>query len=109
MMANSCWKVGVFATLGAMSYANAFGFNITGDSTCRISYVGDRTVITCPQSTTLTVTGSGTAEVLLVGGGGNNSKGVDGLGGGGSGGYGGGSGVVIVRYRYDSGMSILLR
>ena len=79
------------ALLGALPCAAAFGFNITGDSSCRISYVGDRTVITCPQSTTLNVTGSGTAEVLLVGGGGG-AGGIDGTDFGGG---GGGAGGVI--------------
>ena len=75
------------AILSALPCAAAFGFNITGDSTCRISYVGDRTVITCPQSTTLNVTGSGTAEVLLVGGGGGSGAiNVYGCAGGGAGG-----------------------
>lgn len=78
---------------------------LTGGAT---SFDGDDAILTFTNSGPLTVTGSGTVDVLLVGGGGgsgatfNNSTDLFGAGGGGAGGYGGGSGVVIMRYRYES-------
>ena len=64
---------------------------LTGGAT---SFDGDDAILTFTNSGTLTVTGSGTVDVLLVGGG--------------SGGYGGGSGFVIIRYRYESNAGFVI-
>ena len=45
-------------------------FRLAGDANSKTSAVGDDDVITFTQSGTLTVTGSGSVDILLVGGGG---------------------------------------
>ena len=57
--------------IGAASVAAAAqAFDIQGDGAESVTYANDRKIVTFRQSGTLTVTGSGEADVLIVGGGG---------------------------------------
>ena len=57
--------------VGAASVAVATqAFDIQGDGAASVTYANDRKIVTFRQSGTLTVTGSGEADVLIVGGGG---------------------------------------
>ena len=61
----------LMAMVGAASVAVAAqAFDIQGDSEASVTYANDRKIVTFRLSGTLTVTGSGEAEVLIVGGGG---------------------------------------
>ena len=83
---------GVLAAV-ALGLSARADFVLEGDANSTTSAVGADDVITFTQSGTLTVTGSGTVDVLLVGGGGGGGshKATDGNI---SGGGGGGGGVV---------------
>ncbi len=86
--------------LAALSFAAAADtFLLTGSAGSYAVPDGDDTVLTFTKSGTLTVTGSGTVDVLLVGGGGGSGTfiGQEGYGCGG----GGGGGVV-----YQTGVAV---
>ena len=73
---------------------NTFAFDITGDANSHRFSNGEKTVLSFTQNGSLTVTGSGTVELLVVGGGGgggelgpvSDQQGIKVAGGGGAGG-----------------------
>ena len=54
--------------------AQADGLLLHGDENTRVTITEDRVVYTFLRNTKVTVVGSGTAEVLIVGGGGGSSS-----------------------------------
>ena len=75
----------------ALSSVTTFGFNLQGDVHAQRVVWPGRSVLTFTQDGTLTVSGSGTVDLLMVGGGGGGGKASDaeahrGGGGGGAGG-----------------------
>jgi len=86
----SCRAMAGAVPLALAATAARADFTLTGDANSATSAVGDDDVITFTQSGTLTVTGSGTVDILLVGGGGGGGTPDTGnsrrAGGGGAGG-----------------------
>ncbi|MBP5543672.1 MAG: hypothetical protein ILM98_06325, partial [Kiritimatiellae bacterium] len=78
----------------ALTATTASAFNIVGDANSHRFSNGEKTVLSFTQSGSLTVTGSGTIELLVVGGGGgggelgsvSDNQGIKVAGGGGAGG-----------------------
>ena len=60
----------MLTVLAALALMEGLAFDIVGDANSQTTYTATRKIITFRQSGTLTVTGSGQAEILLVGGGG---------------------------------------
>ena len=88
--------LGVAVALGSIT-ANA-EFAIIGDSNSELSYDGTNAVVKYTQSGSLKVIGSGTVDILLVGGGGGAGSGYpESVKSDGRGGAGGGAGGVIYR------------
>ena len=92
--------------IGAAIAASAETFLLTGSAGSYAVPDGDDAVLTFTESGTLTVTGSGTVDVLLVGGGGgsgapfNNSTDLFGSGGGGGGGVVYQTGIAVTEGSY---------
>ena len=86
---------------GAESFANTSDFAISGgDSSTTLN---DGTALTFTKNGTLTVTGSGIIDVLLVGGGGGSGSfyGIYGCGGGGGGGFVYATNLVVMPGSYE--------
>ncbi len=84
---------------------SASGFNVIGDGPSQRKMLGRESVVMFTKSGKVTVTGSGSVQILLVGGGGGGgipgSNAYAGGGGGGAGGYVSTNAVPVAAGEYD--------